>query len=1514
MVLGDLLVRIGADVATFEALKGNLNKASESIEAFAHKTEKLAIILEANLTLPLERAGEKLLETGEAFKDAMNEIIRGSGAAGHELEGLEENFKSVFSQVDASAKDVGSTLATFTARLGLSGEELENLTLQVESLADVTGEQMIPLAKSAASVFAGWNVEAEDMADSLDHFMNVAMASNQSTKGLLDLVAQVGPAFRSLGVSLEDTTDLIGNLAKSGVAVEPVLMGMQKALNTMSKAGLKDPLEGLQLLTDRIRDAKTTGEAFQIGATAFGKGAATLVNAIREGKFSLESFAGSLEIGNRKVNETADQMETLGQKLGLVKNQISLALQPMGEALISVFERLLVASKPLLEWLKAMGEGFANLPKPVQDLIVCIGLTAAALGPLAGIIGGTAAALSQLEIPLAMLSGLLGGPSGLVVVIGLFAAGVAAWAIYEAVTKINALNNSIEQLDGHLKNGGGATEDQAAKIAYLRTEVEKYNKSLDTKNKLDANQIDVHGNVMSVEDYIDKLETQFDKIKAVTKATSDYSTAITSVNGAGVAWARVTKEVEGTGKATDNAGKKTNQYSSNALAGYAKLMEAFGAYKAAQEELSKLQEAAGSKSLDIIRLQIADLRRQVFAPTETDKDNARLLYFEEIVKLNQKANIQVADDTLKAMGDLQQKLKLIGMNTNQAFKLLGVTSAGDLADEVEQVKTALERIKASKLATEEDIARATIAAREKEIAAWRAAGQEIEDELIDEAERLKAIWQANHMDVGQAGQVLGFPSEGQISNQLSILDAALKKIRGSVEEGTRTQLDADNAEIASLQKKASEFSSIGRRMTDEDIARLNELQAARRAATMTTADAYRVLGLPTPAETEAALEELRQATAKALADIGDDEETARKANLTALQKEIQVRRQAGETITSDMLNEFHKQTVAAQIAALDIEQAFKGLNVVSTREAVGQLQLLEAEFKKIDEDATSSAEDRANALIARLAGTIDLLRKQGKVASDEMVRQLEDLRAKQTVALMNIEDAYKTLGLTSTQQIVNAANQASAALAKIEADQKASAFDRLQAELAANDAIFKAKVATGQAVDQLQSAQNALAKKRLQEALSDANNAYTAFLGVVEQSYGALQTALSDVIMNTKSVGDAFLAMAKTIEKALVDYVVKNLILTNANLRSLEGGILDFFKGMTGIGAGVAKAGTQSGVDLALQGATGVTQEIGSTAKAVSGGGLLSSFGSIVSVVGAVADVVNGIISYLQNKRMEGTLNAIEQHTKVMAIAMTGISAPWEKVAEGTTSMSGQLQDIRNFLADIDQWTSGLFQADMMEIMMKLDTVIDDLNFLVKYGFASTSSALDDAANAVTNAANGSMTAADYYAWQQQQALNSLTSITTNAYTDLSSAGSAISSAALPLADAATSINQAGVGLVNASSAITDAGQAVAGLTERSIVAATQAAAAGAAAYTPGQRTIVSTPMGPVVSSPSSSQYAPGAVTATGLYTPPVSSNAVGAASQFNIPVNINGPISSLDAARDVANVMVQELRTILKV
>lgn len=1251
--LGDLLIRVGADLATFEALKNTLGSTATAIEQFASSVESMAIKLEANVTAPIEAWGEALNKVGEQFKFAENAIILGTGAMGDQLASLDKSFESVFSQVNEGAVDVAGAIAQLATKLDLAGEPLEHLTKLLFDLHDVTGEQVGPLVQNTAKMFAAWSVATDDQSAALDHLMQVAMASATSVGVLEENLQKFGPAFREMGLGLQDVTDLIGNLEKSGINVEPALMGIQRALNSMTKAGLKDPLEGLQLLFEKIQNAKTEGQAFGIGAAAFGKGAASMVDAIRSGKISLDDFAGSLKLSNRTVTETANTMEDLGQKWDNFKNKIQLAVKPLGEELVKALEDLLAAAQPVIGFVTDMVERFTSLPGPVKEGAFAFLALVAAIGPILGIVGGLTAAFEALAVPLGGMLAILGGPAGLVVVAAAFGIAIGAWAISKAIDDATKLSNSLNSLYDLMDRGEKATKDQANTIQTLEALISTHNKQLGAK-QVTVSQTGPEGNVLPNAEYIKNLESA---VSGMDKFNMAAGTTVGSVKTLSDGTKTYTLALGEETKATGAAGEAHKSFSKNAQDALDKTLKTVTAYKALEEEIKKLQERAGAKSMPILQLQAADLRRQVYAPTATDADKATLAYYDEIIKLNRASYIKTSDDVLAAQADLALKLKIHGLDTAQAFASLNLVSTADLDRQVQLTNAALNQILQSKVATDDDMTRATIAALDKDVAAWRQAGQQIDDSILVGLAKMKADFAAAHVDLEQAFSGLGVTSSAAIDGALTLWAADLAKIRSAVQSGAAAAIDADNAEIASLQKKASAFASIGKQMSDAEVSRLAQLVAARQVSAMTTDQAFAILGLPSQDDLDTRIELITAAYQKIADAATTTEQQGNAARAAELGKLISEYRAAGRQVTDDMIDEWKARTTAAQLAAMDIDQAFQKLNTFSTRDAVDQIKLLNAAFNKLAADANTTGGQLLSANQARLQGIITALKNEGKAASDELVRQLDKVSADLKIATMNIDDAYKTLGVTSSQSMVDSFRVATAALAKVNADAKASAFDLFQAQVSYNDAKFKMQVATGQKVDELENAQNQLAKQRLQAALNDQYNVFTAFAKTIADIYGTIQGDLADVITGAKTLGQAFADVGKQIEKALVNYVVKNLLLTQKTLDNVTSSLLGLFKNLLGVGTGTTTAASPSEMESAF----GVLPGAGGGSSTGGGGGILSSISSMTGLLGVAVNALSGIVQGFQMAHLISTEGKVEENTRRADITLEGDIKTWTK-------------------------------------------------------------------------------------------------------------------------------------------------------------------------------------------------------------------------------------------------------------
>ena len=301
-----------------------------------------------------------------------------------------------------------------------------------------------------------------------------------------------------------------------------------------------------------------------------------------------------------------------------------------------------------------------------------------------------------------------------------------------------------------------------------------------------------------------------------------------------------------------------------------------------------------------------------------------------------------------------------------------------------------------------------------------------------------------------------------------------------------------------------------------------------------------------------------------------------------------------------------------------------------------------------------------------------------------------DLSGAITAAAGKIEDmdaAYKTLGVTSTTESAIIVSKANAARDAILGDPNADEF-------AKKTAVYKAlKIQVEQATlmgqDVPQKTRDALAA--MEQELTGPNGLESKFEGPWKDSIQQVSTNVTNaaqdivgILIGTEegTVADALKKLGQSvltsftepalaafnkfitegIEKA-IGWLIGKAGLTEA-LDSVGKKLGDVFGG----GSSVPSGGGGGGVPTGGGGApTPAPDDTGGGGGAPGGGG--GGMQDPLAWVNAVANVVSAI----WNVRQEGTLNAIEQHTKVMAITMAGIAAPWEAVPEGQTTMSGQL-------------------------------------------------------------------------------------------------------------------------------------------------------------------------------------------------------------------------------------------------
>jgi TP901 family phage tail tape measure protein len=402
--------------------------------------------LSVGLTAPILAIGGAAIAASLVVDDALDSIRVSTGATGDTLAGLEGNFKNVFASVPVSAEDAATAISALNGALGLTGDPLEKLATQSLNLARITGGDLNTQIAASAKLFQGWKVATEEQGTTLDFLFKVSQATGVSVETLAGQAATLGPAFRELGIGLEESLTLLGSWEHAGLNVETMMAGLKKAVASFAKEGVKDTSAALATLVDDIKNAGTQGEANALAMDTFGdKAGPELAAAIREGKLEVSDLIDTLKKSEETINGVAGETDGFTEKMTELRNKLTLVLEPLGTALVDAMVDVLDAAKPLLDQLVDLAEWFSKLPTPVKGTALALAGIAAAAGPVLIVVGQMISAFTGVMQAAPAMSLAIGGVSkatlallplmGQIVLVvasvtAVVTAGTQAWGLY----------------------------------------------------------------------------------------------------------------------------------------------------------------------------------------------------------------------------------------------------------------------------------------------------------------------------------------------------------------------------------------------------------------------------------------------------------------------------------------------------------------------------------------------------------------------------------------------------------------------------------------------------------------------------------------------------------------------------------------------------------------------------------------------------------------------------------------------------------------------------------------------------------------------------------------------------------------------------------------------------------------------------------------------------------------------------------------------------------------------------
>lgn len=402
---------------TAKSATSRLNKIGSGLEKVGGK-------LTTHVSVPLVAVGTIAAKTGMDFEAEMSRVKAISGATGDQFKMLEDQALSLGQSTAFSASEVAEGMENL-ASAGFSTNEIMEAMPGLLDLAASSGEDLATSSEIAASTLRGFGLEASKTGHVADVLAKNAAATNAAVADTGEAMKYIAPNARAAGLSLEEVTAAIGELANAGIKGSQAGTTLRSALVRLAKPS--DP-------------AATAME--RIGFTAFDssgkmKSLATIMGELNEKTknltdeqkqntiatiFGTEALSGMtvlMEGGKEGLTDLTEQFKNCDgaakEMAETMQDNTKATIEQAGGALetasIKMLNIVAPAIKDVADGIGNLADKFSALSPETQELILKMGMIAIAAGPVISTVGKGVTLFSKLT-PLVTSAGIATAGAG----------------------------------------------------------------------------------------------------------------------------------------------------------------------------------------------------------------------------------------------------------------------------------------------------------------------------------------------------------------------------------------------------------------------------------------------------------------------------------------------------------------------------------------------------------------------------------------------------------------------------------------------------------------------------------------------------------------------------------------------------------------------------------------------------------------------------------------------------------------------------------------------------------------------------------------------------------------------------------------------------------------------------------------------------------------------------------------------------------------------------------------------
>lgn len=396
------------------ASEAMIAKVSDDMDALGQKVssvgDKIAGMGDALMPVSatITAIGGASIKAWSELDDAMDNVIKKTGASGESLEELEDIVNSIATTIPTDFMTVSNAVAETNTRFGVTGEELEKLSSSFIKFAELNDTDVTASIDQVSAMMKAWGLETSDAVQVLNLLNGVGQNTGVSVDNLANLMQDNALFFKEFNLSCAQSATLLGDMEKNGIDASAGVTALKTAMAKATADG--------KTLSETLRDfewaIETAGisdiEKLEMAKELFGgKAYAQILNAMQEGNLSFMNITGSMSDYSYSVENTFREIQDPIDEFTTAMNELKILGAEIGEQVIPVLVDVLHDLEPILRDLKDAWEAMSeDEQKELIENLGKIALLAPALSTAGRVIGGVGAGISGLAKAGKMLSGL----------------------------------------------------------------------------------------------------------------------------------------------------------------------------------------------------------------------------------------------------------------------------------------------------------------------------------------------------------------------------------------------------------------------------------------------------------------------------------------------------------------------------------------------------------------------------------------------------------------------------------------------------------------------------------------------------------------------------------------------------------------------------------------------------------------------------------------------------------------------------------------------------------------------------------------------------------------------------------------------------------------------------------------------------------------------------------------------------------------------------------------------------